>query len=554
MRVFMQAKQPCHSKRRSTDNAARSHPAITSVIFLSHPHSETSFIITTNCISTIARVLTLAFQMVSSLAQTQTFILVALISLVSAQRHSNQESAVFSISIPEQQIPIRNHPDAAVANAQNEETREKNARISLYAPSSVRMKMGSGFDCKGKNYNAITLAVNTCLNGDYYPNNNMKVEEDPVCADGSAPFLSYYQRQGCKGKTHYTADLEKRSMRYSCLWSGYAPEEWSMIFRCGSERATAEGAEVYQKATPPPPPPTIPYKEHPIPPQPPVPLDEPSDATILSHLSPSCSGFTVGSNNLYTLKPDKQCATTPGYGIQIQKPAVCANGTRAKWARYEDEKCGYGHFPEKYGLMDIRDSDIGKCLSTGPINSSIKVRSIAFWCDGLKERDPANEPPEKEAPQARAGSVSESACMVGKAPFFNHPKTDTCVSLRTSTMKIYSSGVCANGTKALMAVYAQKTCAGDPERIWDLRNEEIETCLRFEGVGSFAFWCTGEIDTASTWTDPKAAAKAKHASTGKGVYFFLWLTFAAVGVSVLVGSMLYLASYFSLGQKLRVSS
>lgn len=482
----------------------------------------------------------------------QALVVIALFSLVSARRQPDQ-GAVVGVSVPGQQVPIRNRPLSSIIEEENEKTQGKMASINLYAPSLVRMKMGSGFDCKGNNYNTITLAVDTCLNGDYYPNNNMKVEEDPVCADGSAPFLSYYQQQGCKGKTHYTADLEKRSMKYSCLWSGYAPEEWSMIFRCGSERATAEGAEVYQKATPPSPPPTVPYKEDHVAIQPPARLEEPSDATMLSHLSPGCSGFTVGGDRPYTLNPDKQCATTPGYGIQIKKPAVCANGTRAKWARYEDAKCGYGHFPEKYGLMDIRDSDIGRCLSTGPINSPTKVRSIAFWCDGLKERDPADDPPEKEAPQARTGSVSESACMVGKAPFFNHPKTDTCVNLRTSTMKIYSPGVCANGTKALMAVYAQKSCADDPVRIWDLKKEEIATCLPFQGVASFAFWCTGKIDTASTWTDPKAAATAKHTTVGKGGHFPLWITLAVIGASVLVGSMVYLASYFSLGQKLRVS-
>ena len=223
--------------------------------------------------------------------------------------------------------------------------------------------MSSGFDCKYQKYNQIKLATGTCLQGAYYPNNNIKVIEDPVCDDGSVPVLNYYQMSGCKGKTHYTADLENHSLEHSCLWSGYAPEEWSMIFRCGEQRMAAEGADFYQTATPPPAPESLPYfDEKPVMPTKPDRMEEPRDAIVLSHLAPGCTGRRVGGDKPYTLKADKQCATTPGYGIVIRRMAVCSNGTRAKWARYEDEKCGYGSFPSKYGLKDIRDFDIGKCL------------------------------------------------------------------------------------------------------------------------------------------------------------------------------------------------
>jgi hypothetical protein len=490
--------------------------------------------------------------MVSSPPHAQALVICMVLSLVSAQQYLNSNE---DERIPPQQVPIRGYA-ADAPSEKNKTGLGKDATINLYPPSLVQMRMDAGFSCREKDYNTITLATETCLTGNYYPSKNIKILEDPVCDDGSAPFLTYYQQSGCEGKAHYTTDLAKNSLAQSCLWSGYAPEEWSMIFRCRSERASAEGASTYQTATPPPPPPTLPHTGLSTKADSPstIHVEKSSDALVLSHLSPGCTGYTIGGNKPYNLKADKQCATTPGYGIQIQKPAVCANGTRAKWARYEDDKCGHGHFPAKYGLMDIRDADIGKCLSTGPVSSPTKVRSIAFWCDGLKPQDRKSEDkedePKKQKPKAAAGSVSESACMVGKAPFFNHPKTDTCVNLRTSKMKIYSSGVCDNGTKALMATYSGKNCMRSPAKLWDLGPEEMQRCLPFDAVGSFAFWCTGDVVVPQpVLTHKKLTAQQEPKQTWKRNVTISMITMVVGGIMCLV---IY-ALYMQFGSKIKVN-
>jgi len=223
-------------------------------------------------------------------------------------------------------------------------------------------------------------------------------------------------------------------------------------------------------------------------------LDAPIDAVVSGHLFPACNGHRVGGKK-YLNVPVDRCLTTPGFGLEIKTAAVCANGTRAQWARFENKKCGYGTLSEKYGLVEIKDADIGaeSCLETGVIGAEEKISSVAFWCDGVKKSSPEDEPKKPENPdKSKKGSVSESACMVGKAPTFNHPKTDTCVNLRTEKMKIYSAGICENGTQSTLALYEDKGCVGTPATFLEIKEENARTCMDLSGTSSFAFYCTGE--------------------------------------------------------------
>lgn len=236
-------------------------------------------------------------------------------------------------------------------------------------------------------------------------------------------------------------------------------------------------------------------------------LESPSDAIVVGHLFPACNGQRVGGHKPLTVPVDR-CLTTPGFGLEIKTAAVCSNGTRARLARFDDKKCGYGTLSELYGLIDVADSDIGGCLPTGSIGDDKTISSVAFWCDGVKKSSPEDDKKEKdgndsEKSKAKAGSVSESACIPGRAPFFNHPNTDTCVNLRTSKMKVYSAGVCANGTQSTLALYNDKSCVGAPKFL-DVKEEDTKPCMDLDGVSSFAFYCTGEgIEGSPESSDPE---------------------------------------------------
>jgi len=223
--------------------------------------------------------------------------------------------------------------------------------------------------------------------------------------------------------------------------------------------------------------------------------ETPTDGVVVGHLFPACNGHRAGGHKALTVPVDR-CLTTPGLAIQIKQAAVCNNGTRAQLARFPDKKCGHGTLSESYGLIPVADSDIGSCMSTGVLGGEESFNSVAFWCDGVKKSSPEDgekkgEDDNTDTKKPRAGSVSESACVPGRAPFFAHPKTDTCVNLRTSKMRVYSAGICANGTQSTLALYKEKSCVGGPATFLDIGEKDTKTCLDLSESSSFAFYCTG---------------------------------------------------------------
>jgi hypothetical protein len=222
------------------------------------------------------------------------------------------------------------------------------------------------------------------------------------------------------------------------------------------------------------------------------PLSEPADAVVVGHLFPACNGQRIGGHKSLTVPVDR-CLTTPGLGLEIKTAAVCSNGTRARLARFEDKKCGRGILSETWGLVDIADSDVGACMPTGMAEGG-EVKSVAFWCDGVQTKSSPEDDEEEKEPDTKkpkAGSVSEAVCVPGKAPFFSHPKTDTCVKLRTSKLRIISAAICENGTKSTLALYEDKLCLGDP-KIVKIKKKDTKSCMDLEGISGFAFYCTGE--------------------------------------------------------------
>lgn len=213
---------------------------------------------------------------------------------------------------------------------------------------------------------------------------------------------------------------------------------------------------------------------------------EATNAVVVGHPFPACNGHKTRKSLEI---PVDRCFTTPTLALEIKTAATCANGTRAQWARYSEKGCGDGSLDADFGLVDLQDKDIGSCLLV------MKFESMAFWCDGVKKTSPKDENDKKEpedADKSKKGSVSESACMTGRAPFWNHPEADTCVNLMSEKLEVSSAAVCTNGTQSTLALYRTTGCFGAPSEFRAVKEEDSNRCSSVEGMKSFAFYCTGE--------------------------------------------------------------
>ena len=255
----------------------------------------------------------------------------------------------------------------------------RNASLNLFAASTKPIQTVNEGGCSGT-FNKVSLPADTCFSGDYYLSYNMIIAQIPICANGQHPVLIYYNARGCVGTTRYNSGWGSYGPTI-CLWAAYLyPQSryWSMIWRCGylsyppiqPPIPVPQGAEFHQLAVAPP-------ARCP---------DSPKSAVVIP-CSP-CNASELSRNEVILL-PTGDCLATPGDGIEILSHGVCENGTRAQWARFEDENCGGGTISSRYGLVDIPDQYqppyvfLDKCLSTG-VEDGEKIRSVAFWCDGLR--------------------------------------------------------------------------------------------------------------------------------------------------------------------------
>jgi len=241
---------------------------------------------------------------------------------------------------------------------------------------------------------------------------------------------------------------------------------------------------------------------------------EATDAVVEGHLLLNCGGRTVGKPRPPLIVPVDRCLNTPTWALKIKTAATCANGTRAQWARFPEKGCGNGTLDAKFGLVGLKPWEIGTCLDIRGIES------MSFWCDGVKKSNPSDGTDEKEpedVDKSKEGSVSESACMPRKAPFYTHPKVDTCVNLTYEKMKVYSAAVCSNGTQSTLALYQAIGCIGTPSEFKAITEEETKVCLDVDGMNSYAFYCTGE----GLWDSRDSEPGRSGPSGGAGVGHFL---------------------------------
>ncbi|KUJ24622.1 uncharacterized protein LY89DRAFT_713431 [Mollisia scopiformis] len=414
--------------------------------------------------------------MFCSFVQLQLLVL-ALCSLVVARRLSQGDG----LTVPAQRPMLHSRPATVISNEVKSDspkdvsTSGRDATIKLFPPSPLAMRYSFSFGCKESEFNTITLETDVCLSGDYYLNHNMLISEAPLCKDGSTPTMSYYRARGCVGSPQFESTT--KPIPDYCLWGGIAPKYWSLIFRCGSETSTVQGADKHEVAVPPASrQPTQVYEGI---------LSLCAFERTHRRIRPSRSMVNVDS-----------CIPMNGHNITIKREAVCPNGKRAQWARFETANCNGGHLSQKYGLIDIHDADIGvdKCLSSSASADKDKIRSVAFWCEGIKL-----VPPKKSA--LKWGTFGEQACSAGGSTpkFLSHGykplQPDTCapkdrgVALRTFT--ISQPAVCENGTRAALALYKDDFCSGEPDRFLNVQFNTMNKCLSFEGVQSWAFYCEG---------------------------------------------------------------
>ena len=259
----------------------------------------------------------------------------------------------------------------------------RNASLQLFAASTEPIQSVNVGGCSGP-FNTVSLPPDTCLSGDYYLSYNMIMAQIPICPNGRHPQLLYYDARNCVGTTHYLSGWGVMAPT-PCLWGTYTYPQaryWSMIWRCGyfsfplgtqPPPPVPQGADFHQQAIAPPA----------------LCPDTPKSAVVIP-CSP-CHGSELGKKEIVVL-PTGKCLATPGDGIEILSHGVCENGTRAQWARFEDENCGGGKISSRYGLVDVPDRYqppdlyLDKCLSTG-VQEGKKIGSVAFWCDRLGSGD-----------------------------------------------------------------------------------------------------------------------------------------------------------------------
>lgn len=223
----------------------------------------------------------------------------------------------------------------------------------------------------------------------------------------------------------------------------------------------------------------------------------PTDGSLLTYPIPGCSDESpLGGGESWSLPGDDCLKVSTSTSFRILEPAICPNGTRAKFARYEGRDCNYGKVTVQGGLEEVTDDDLNACQSISMEGhksnaTHASLASFGFYCDGRKGDDDGET-------KAEWGSVSTNTCPRGRdppvrSPTFNHPMPGQCSAiLRTERLDIFSPATCSDGSQAKLAKwYGTRTCKGDYDEVVDVTDELMRECffVNREEHSSFAFWC-----------------------------------------------------------------
>jgi hypothetical protein len=379
--------------------------------------------------------------------------------------------------------------------------------------ATIRIFSSNSQSCSpSESQTTLSIAPETCLQGDYPLHHNLIVDTDPVCANGHVPVLLLYSNRGCTGRPSWNTNRKGLEIPHSCL-SGTGTTYWSLIFRCGIWATLTDGGDAYLDAEPPGR----------------VPKDGPAVPALIETHFLSCSAQTVGGPKKIEVPVDR-CMRKSTWKMMIHRFPVCANGTRAMWARFPGDKCNGGELVED-GLVDLADSNLGQCLDTHYIGRQ-EMGSMAFWCDGFQGRDPwpEKEKKEKETTKAKKGSVSDNNCWTKKGPTrastWIHRDADICWGLRPfAQMYVYSPAICENGTQSLLARYEGKGCKGSPAALIEVTDDNKKKCLpeeEYPSEDSYSWWCSGETQEEPPENQPGKTPPSK--SNGNSLIIFFTIT------------------------------
>jgi hypothetical protein len=421
----------------------------------------------------------------------------------------------------------------------------REAKISLFEPakfsetpfSTNDLDCGVGPSNSGPQaVTGITLAVNTCLWGDYFLVNNFQITSYPTCANGAKAVAYFYETTSCTGNSTFRSDQADIDLEGRCLF-GSSPEKWSMIFRCENLDSQSVSKGYFKQAIPP----NYSLYKKPAVKANPV-------GVVTPYFSYDC---TISRPKEPTFLPADTCLTLEvGHSLYITEPVICSDGRIALVQTYNEPSCDS---PSSWLGTDVfsgtyYDSIDKKCHTTN-------ARSVAFRC-GESEIAHFEDLPEYKFKETKPLKVMPLPTFVGKkpsqtpdtsitkpqAPFGKNvpwkpvpnsnlkstPKTklvvplnpqgatiqpyssknckvdkwretksvkpvDTCVwTFMWESMQIESPAICPNGTQALFATYSRPGCkAEEMSSFGDLPEEYLSGCTDIGKINSMAFWCEG---------------------------------------------------------------
>ncbi|KAK7417731.1 hypothetical protein QQX98_004387 [Neonectria punicea] len=410
-----------------------------------------------------------------------------------------------SNALPSEQKPI-NAPEDAKAGKGGANV----AKIALYPgsrtyPDDLR-DMGKALAaCSDDDETeVIHLKTDVCLSGEYYMRDNVKVLKSPSCADGSTPTLMFYQNRRCTSPpVKVVHDLEEATER--CLWSeadvSVSPYYWSLIYRCDAE---SDGAAEHKDATP-----ALVHQNV---------LGTPGSLRFHEGSVFPCHSSFGNTSHASELEPDIchwPISSWPSETVEIVTPAVCANGTRAQLALYEDVgnnrmsyMCNGGDVTLEDTIMDVDDWMLNTCISLSHLKllrgGFGRALGVMFHCDGTgtKEQDDDDD----DTSFIRGAKVSHSECSTSDGNWqwedpvrpktFMYPEPMACVTLpQGHQVHIHEKPVCPDGATGRLATWKEPSCKNWPKTIqgvdrlncesWDLRSDT-----------SYMFWCAADGLTA----------------------------------------------------------
>lgn len=229
----------------------------------------------------------------------------------------------------------------------------------------------------------ITTRQDICLSANFTLDNNVILKHPGICPGGGTPYLALYPSNDCTGPYSHIDWYDPgprglprshtnppRCISPAAFGKTIAPPagQWSIIFRCETDRESdgaATSRAIFFPAPPPPPPPK-PKKP------------EPSHATVSDS---ACYVSSLGPPRFLFQHPeaDTCLAIEPRQKLKIYRTATCTNGTEALFARYAGDRCrGEPVMLREVTADMLATNSPATCIDM----SEDEWVSYAFWCTG----------------------------------------------------------------------------------------------------------------------------------------------------------------------------